>query len=306
MQQNRPRRGAVPNVPAPAMKEFALIFHVLNGTMGRPRVFRDVALAPALPDGARALEAFCRSRGNELGSRHATKCHACRKAPPERVVSTVALSTTPVSVIVALACGAAACEAKTQKRLAAMEGKGRHPVKVIARIATSWPQDAPNPVFTNAELPREVSLPAAMVSKDKRLDVIKALEMEAKEMMRRGKAELGPRPPCINCGAPSGPYQYDDSIASNVWPWEVTYSVFLCCDPCFWPLWKRISRWIKQNAPSSTTGVWCSACGASSPQREGFKRCSRCKLAHYCSKACQIKDWPGHKKNCNPGLLRKT
>jgi hypothetical protein len=32
--------------------------------------------------------------------------------------------------------------------------------------------------------------------------------------------------------------------------------------------------------------------------KEGLKLCSRCKIVSYCSKECQMKDWPNHKKNC--------
>lgn len=33
-------------------------------------------------------------------------------------------------------------------------------------------------------------------------------------------------------------------------------------------------------------------------QGEVFKRCSRCKTAHYCSPACSAADWPYHKDDC--------
>jgi hypothetical protein len=31
---------------------------------------------------------------------------------------------------------------------------------------------------------------------------------------------------------------------------------------------------------------------------EGSSRCSKCRTALYCSKACQIKHWPVHKNSC--------
>ncbi|XP_019768921.2 zinc finger MYND domain-containing protein 10 isoform X1 [Dendroctonus ponderosae] len=37
----------------------------------------------------------------------------------------------------------------------------------------------------------------------------------------------------------------------------------------------------------------CKQCGNSAIQR-----CSRCKTAWYCSRACQVADWPKHKENC--------
>ncbi len=35
-----------------------------------------------------------------------------------------------------------------------------------------------------------------------------------------------------------------------------------------------------------------------------IKRCSNCKMAYYCSKECQKKDWKEHKKFCNYTLLK--
>jgi hypothetical protein len=32
--------------------------------------------------------------------------------------------------------------------------------------------------------------------------------------------------------------------------------------------------------------------------KEALKLCSRCKIVSYCSKECQMKDWPDHKKHC--------
>ena len=37
----------------------------------------------------------------------------------------------------------------------------------------------------------------------------------------------------------------------------------------------------------------CQVCG-----KKTDKCCSRCKKALYCSRECQLKDWPGHKKVC--------
>jgi hypothetical protein len=49
--------------------------------------------------------------------------------------------------------------------------------------------------------------------------------------------------------------------------------------------------------------VVCRACGT----KEGkFRKCSRCKAAHYCSVACQKYDWQFHKRTCKqfvaPGM----
>jgi hypothetical protein len=38
-------------------------------------------------------------------------------------------------------------------------------------------------------------------------------------------------------------------------------------------------------------------CYSSTP-KEALKLCSRCKVVSYCSRECQMKDWPDHKKHC--------
>lgn len=50
------------------------------------------------------------------------------------------------------------------------------------------------------------------------------------------------------------------------------------------------------NVLSDTTGPTtnCANCG----DANASSKCSRCKSAHYCSRACQKKDWAAHKKDC--------
>ena len=45
----------------------------------------------------------------------------------------------------------------------------------------------------------------------------------------------------------------------------------------------------------------CQTCGK---EGEDFMCCSRCKVAAYCSKDCQVKEWPEHKKVC--GSFKKA
>ena len=41
-----------------------------------------------------------------------------------------------------------------------------------------------------------------------------------------------------------------------------------------------------------------SACCSCSKDGGQFPRCSRCKYVRYCSKNCQVEDWPLHKQLC--------
>jgi hypothetical protein len=42
----------------------------------------------------------------------------------------------------------------------------------------------------------------------------------------------------------------------------------------------------------------CHARGCRSVSEDALKLCSRCKIVSYCSRECQMKDWPDHKKHC--------
>ena len=48
----------------------------------------------------------------------------------------------------------------------------------------------------------------------------------------------------------------------------------------------------------SGIGASCGSCGKDSGSDEGLKRCSRCRVALYCSPGCQRNHWPQHKKLC--------
>ena len=41
-------------------------------------------------------------------------------------------------------------------------------------------------------------------------------------------------------------------------------------------------------------GFKCKKC-----TKQAFKRCSKCRSVWYCSKECQVGDWPEHKVSCN-------
>ena len=53
--------------------------------------------------------------------------------------------------------------------------------------------------------------------------------------------------------------------------------------------------------PSKAERQRCRYCDKYEQSPKEFAQCSRCKLAFYCSRECQVKDWKdGHKKLCHP------
>ena len=51
------------------------------------------------------------------------------------------------------------------------------------------------------------------------------------------------------------------------------------------------------SAPLPQMEIKCRACGT---KQGRFRKCSRCKAAHYCSVECQKYDWQFHKRTCKP------
>ena len=51
--------------------------------------------------------------------------------------------------------------------------------------------------------------------------------------------------------------------------------------------------------------LFCSLCGRDEKSFE-IRRCTGCRKAAYCSKACQTKDWPNHKRECDQRLEKVT
>merc|ERR1712137_341236 len=52
---------------------------------------------------------------------------------------------------------------------------------------------------------------------------------------------------------------------------------------------------IDPNLPTISPLKCCDVCGAT---EWGSKLCSRCKKVYYCTRYCQVRDWPTHKTHC--------
>ena len=55
-----------------------------------------------------------------------------------------------------------------------------------------------------------------------------------------------------------------------------------------------VAYFSQQRPAQSSSGPVCSVCGV----RGALHRCSKCKKATYCSRVCQVKDWPKHRPLC--------
>ena len=48
----------------------------------------------------------------------------------------------------------------------------------------------------------------------------------------------------------------------------------------------------------SRAHVVCDNCHQQEETAGSFQKCSRCQVAYYCGRSCQVADWPAHKKAC--------
>ena len=63
-------------------------------------------------------------------------------------------------------------------------------------------------------------------------------------------------------------------------------------------LYNSMKRGIKKQGGLKYNAYTRTACRYCGKKGNGFKRCGRCKIIHYCSVSCQIQDWKVHKKIC--------
>jgi len=61
---------------------------------------------------------------------------------------------------------------------------------------------------------------------------------------------------------------------------------------------KRVAAESAASAPELRRSCALASCGALEAHVKHFSRCAACKTVVYCSKTCQLADWPAHKKAC--------
>jgi len=61
---------------------------------------------------------------------------------------------------------------------------------------------------------------------------------------------------------------------------------------------KTASARAAASAPELLRCCALASCGAKEAHEKHFSRCAACKAVVYCSKTCQLADWPAHKKAC--------
>ena len=92
-------------------------------------------------------------------------------------------------------------------------------------------------------------------------------------------------PECGNCGSTEN--------LSNCGRCKITQ---YCCSPCQKQHWANGHAQVcKSPDERSVKQETCDCCGIEGKQSV----CARCKIAKYCSKACQSKQWKSHKPNCS-------
>lgn len=153
-------------------------------------------------------------------------------------------------------------------------------------------------------------------------DLFKSAFAPHLEHLYESRAQQGPPFECVGCGSTAN----DQSFVSCWLPREDPLTKTLGMSREMWTFCTRVKgdacreyarRLMKENleqvqkqvaqrhGPDAKVGqkkfTPCCACGKRTlkPQQD-FRRCSRCKIAMYCSHECQVADWPKHKKICLP------
>jgi hypothetical protein len=70
---------------------------------------------------------------------------------------------------------------------------------------------------------------------------------------------------------------------------RISILIYTCSEKC------KLDK-MKSMRKETETRMICKVCGNCC---ENMKKCSKCKKTYYCSRECQINDWPEHKKICN-------
>ncbi|KAI9016874.1 hypothetical protein DFJ74DRAFT_678661 [Hyaloraphidium curvatum] len=273
--------------------------------------------APRLEDLAatreEALEILCRSVAAEARKR-AKKCHVCRKGPLQGFATEFQYGSDGMELVVVATCGKEACNEGAGKALMrAAEKQLWRPapddsevsVELFGAICSSCPADARNATIGDPVHLRTIAIRAGF------LQNLKADPTPAQRIVKTYFDQLLPEllksdpQTCLVCRTSTSQYVTVQTIDWREGSWTVRSVVFPSCEPCSSVVHKRGSSWQKWNGLEQdgkrikATQV-CNGCGACSTDKSNFQRCSRCKVASYCSRECQRDHWSEHKKICRP------
>lgn len=117
------------------------------------------------------------------------------------------------------------------------------------------------------------------------------------------------RPPCALCGKPFQEFGTYDQLYHDSQTMKINlfyaFTMPLCGDNACIRMYIKVRPHFMAVLGPLVTGhyesvpvsVKCLYCHVLKPTNE-LKKCSGCKIAVYCSPACQKEDWPLHKRAC--------
>ena len=105
------------------------------------------------------------------------------------------------------------------------------------------------------------------------------------------KAHVGQAPRCAVCLNQADP-RYTHEVRFIKLPHQPTFRKTVCSARCY----AAITKFAEKSQPKGALRTFCQTCNIDVTQHP--LRCSKCKSAFYCSRACQKSDWRNHRSLC--------
>ena len=86
-----------------------------------------------------------------------------------------------------------------------------------------------------------------------------------------------------------------DGISMKSPEYDGDFIFVTCSEKCTQKTWKEIRKKAKQ-----TNSLCLMICVYCKKPADNMKKCSKCRVMHYCSVDCQKADWKTHKLICKP------